>query len=143
MPPLWATSNVLSDADSCLVENLADLVFVFPLFFKRVKKFGMWIFLWLMKSLYLFGQCNLFWIQCTSLFHNHRNKGAYLQWSVALLLLLQYYKAVCYNLSLGHMGFPCSPKSNVLGVGDCCKVFSSFQLVHDGGTTHMIQDLNK
>ena len=41
------------------------------------------------------------------------------------------------------MGFPCSPKSNVLGVGDCCKVLSSFQLVHDGGITHVIQDLNK
>ena len=31
-------------ADSCLVENIADFVFVFSLFFKRVKKFDMWIF---------------------------------------------------------------------------------------------------
>ena len=54
-----------------------------------------------------------------------------------------YYKAVCYNLSLGYMDFLCSPKIRVLGVGGCCKFLSSFQLVHDGGMTHMIQDLNK
>ena len=58
-----------------------------------------------MKGLFLFGKSHLSWIQWTSLFHNHRNKGAFLQWSVVPLFLLQYYKAVCYNLSLGHTGF--------------------------------------
>ena len=44
MPRLRATSNELCDADSCLMEDLADFAFVFSLFFKWVKKFGMWIF---------------------------------------------------------------------------------------------------
>ena len=56
-----------------------------------------------MRGLYLFGQTVLFWIQCTSLFDNHRNKGPFLQWSVVPLLLLQYYKAACYDLSLVRM----------------------------------------
>ena len=90
-------------------------------------------FLWLMKGLFLFGQSDLFWIQCTSLFHNQRNKGAFLQWSVAPLFLLQYYNATCYNLSLGHMGFLCSLKIYIHGVGCCCRFLSRFQPVHDGG----------
>ena len=80
-----------------------------------------------MRSLYLFGQSDLFWIQCTSVFHNHKNKGGFQQWSVVPLLLLQHNKAVCYNSSPGHMGFLCSQKVHELRVGGCYKFLSSFQ----------------
>ena len=181
MSRLWSTSNDLCNADSYLVESLADFIFVFSLFRsshpmvflekgvleicgKFTGEHPCWSvisikllcnlaasacslacesFLWLMGGLYLVGQSDLFWIQCTSLFHNHWNEGAFRQWNAVPLILLQYYKAVCYNLTLGHMGFLCSPKIHVLGVGSCCKFLSSFEPVYDGVMTHVIQDLNK
>ena len=57
---IQATSNDLCDADSCLVENLTDFIFVFSLFFKWIKKFGMWIFFMVDERLVSFWTKRLF-----------------------------------------------------------------------------------
>ena len=41
------------------------------------------------------------------------------------------------------MGFLCSLEIHVLGVSGYCKLLSSFQPVHNGGMTHVIQGFNK
>ena len=102
-------------------------------------------FWWLTWGLYLVS----FWakrfvlnLMCLFL-HNHWNKGAFLQWSVVPLFLLQCYTSACYDLCLGHLGYFYSPKIHVFGVDGCCKFLSSFQAAHDEGMNHVIQDLNR
>lgn len=142
MAGLRNTSNDLCYAGSCLVESFTGFVFVFFLFFKWIKKFGMWIFFVVDERLVYCWTKRfvLIWFVLFSIIIKTKELFCYGAWQ---------YSSCCnigrclYNSSLGHMGFLCSPKFRVLDAGSCCKFLSSFQQLHDEGMSHEIKYLNK